>query len=126
MKLSDMFNKVRKAVPGINRRRQKRFDVNPPIHCKCLVHLAEGVQSSEVSLINVSEGGFFIVTGDNEIPVGTLVEFEFESPGGSDPIVIQGKIVRTHKPEGLERYHRSGVKFEYINKKDLKLLFEYV
>jgi len=125
MKFKTILNQARESIALLNRREQARYDLDPPVHCICRIYLDDEVKEVSVSLINVSEGGFFVAAGDKELPLGTRVEFLFATPHRSDPIIIQGKVVRTHQPNKLERFHRAGIQFEYINKEDLRLLFDF-
>jgi len=125
MKFKTVLNKARESIEFLNRREQVRYDLDPPVHCTCRVYIGDKIEETEVSLVNVSEGGFFVAAGDKELPLGTRVEFSFDVPHRTEPIIIQGKIVRTHHPDKLERFHRAGVQFEYVNKEDLRLLFDF-
>ena len=60
---------------------------------------------------NINEGGLFVETERPPV-VGSLVALEFQIPGGSEPIQVMGRVIRT---SGGERDEPLGMGIEFEN-----------
>lgn len=73
---------------------------------------------------DISEGGAFLVTFDEGIPVGTQITMNFLLPNTDALVSISGKIRHT----GILKtdHYRSGLEFEKLKKKDRQAIRQYV
>jgi type IV pilus assembly protein PilZ len=95
----------RLASEDLERRRSERTDYVVRVDYKTVDELF-----SEFAR-NINEGGLFVETERPPV-VGSLVALEFQIPGGSEPIQVMGRVIRT---SGGERDEPLGMGIEFEN-----------
>ena len=82
------------ALYGESRRSFGRVNVAVPGSFRILT-----TDSHAMTTVNLSASGVMFRT-DQELPVGTVIEFKMQSPGSTQPITASGRVVHVDEREG--------------------------
>jgi len=108
----------RLASEDLERRRSERTDYVVRVDYKTVDELF-----SEFAR-NINEGGLFVET-EQPPSVGSLVALEFQIPGGSEPIQVMGRVIRTSEGERDEPLGM-GIEFENLDGQSRDLINDLV
>jgi type IV pilus assembly protein PilZ len=108
----------RLAGEDLERRRSERTDYVVRVDYKTVDELF-----SEFAR-NINEGGLFVET-EQPPAVGSLVALEFQIPGGSEPIQVMGRVIRTSEGE-LDEPPGMGIEFENLDGQSRDLINDLV
>jgi len=108
----------RLASEDLERRRSERTDYVVRVDYKTVDELF-----SEFAR-NINEGGLFVET-EQPPAVGSMVALEFQIPGGSEPIQVMGRVIRTSEGERDEPLGM-GIEFENLDGQSRDLINDLV
>lgn len=115
-----MFGLLRKLTL-FDRRRHERFELSSGIKSRCVYARAgKGIEFSAV-ILNVSESGVKISTGDTKILPKTTLEISIDLPDEKKVVLIRGEVVRTYRRHNQDIYY-CGVHFKKEDKAAIKSL----
>ncbi|MFA5101430.1 MAG: PilZ domain-containing protein [Candidatus Omnitrophota bacterium] len=115
---------IRKLKP-FNRRRFPRIEPDNCLEYTC--SFSEGGKQIKITvdILDISEGGMLLITGDNKIPMDAEIVVEFQFPGKSEKNQIKAEVVRTYRREHGKWWY-SGVEFADRAQPSIKALFDFI
>lgn len=112
------------ALKPLNRRKHPRFKLTDPIGCKC-IYTESGEQKELLAyIVDVSRGGFLLMTGESKIYSGTELRANFKLPNHQEELSICCKVVRTYRRHSEVTYY-SGTSDNSGSKEAMELLLNF-
>ena len=110
MQLQKRIRKFIRSLRPLDRRKFLRVVPQNPLRCFLLYESASAQVRVECDIINISQGGIKLVTGDQKFFPKTPVQLEFQGASQNPPVILNARIVRTYRRH-TEKWYYSGIQF---------------
>jgi hypothetical protein len=122
-----MVSKISRFIHTLkpfDRRRCARFTSNRIIGGDCSYVDAGKHINFPAEIVDFSESGLLLMTGEKKMLPKTDLELHFKLPTHQETLLIHGTVVRTYRWYLRARYY-SGVEFQNKNAEETKLLMRF-